>query len=305
MGHCVPFPNLLLAAGQTNAARLTAISATADRRPVPHFCNPGDAFDQLFGTVASVENQSLARKRAVFELVRGDLERLGARLTGRQREKLDAITRSIDAIDARDAALTARADELQACVAELTRPTFDGPEAQLDAHFRVASAALACDLTRVVTIASGCGFNFLDMSFPGLGLSGTKHAMGHGYAGGLDALDTIHNFHAGLIADLCDRLQAIPEGNGSMLDHTLIVWTNENGEQHHAGYQRWPVVLLAGDGIGIQRGRYIRYPAKGFAGARTLADFWNSVCHLAGVPRNDFGSQGREFVTGPLESLLA
>ena len=54
-----------------------------------------------------------------------------------------------------------------------------------------------CDLSRVVTIASGCGYRFFDLAYTRLGLDGTKHQMGHGYVDGLDGLDHIHNFHAG------------------------------------------------------------------------------------------------------------
>ena len=125
--------------------------------------------------------------------------------------------------------------------------------------------------------------------------------MGHGYLSALDGLDLIHNFHAQQIATLCDRLAQVPEGDGTMLDNTLIVWTNDNGEQHHAGYQRWPVVLVAGSNVGLRTGRYIRYPAKGNPGARPLADLWNTVCHVMDAPRDDFGAAGREIVNGPLD----
>ena len=88
-----------------------------------------------------------------------------------------------------------------------------------------------------------------------------------------------------------------------MMDNTLIIWTNENGEQHHAGYQRWPVVLIGGSELGLDRGRFLRFPSKGNPGARTLADLWNSVCHLMSVEKNDFGAEGRETVIGPLAEI--
>ena len=196
-----------------------------------------------------------------------------------------------------------RADDLRRCAPGMPAGPYETVEDQIEAHFDLTAAALACDLTRVVTISSGCGYNFFDLAFTRLGLEGTKHQMGHGYVSGLDGLDQIHNFHAQQIARLCDRLALIPEGEGSMLDNTLIVWTNENGEQHHAGYQRWPVVLLAGDGMGIDRGRYLRFPSVGQPGARTLPDLWNSVCHIMGVPRHDFGARGRAVVTGPIAAV--
>ncbi|MEE2758022.1 MAG: DUF1552 domain-containing protein [Myxococcota bacterium] len=303
MAHCTPFPNLLLAVGQTQAARLTAISATRDKRPVPHFCDPNDAYQQLFGAIAAQRGANDIRQRAVFELLRGDIERLEKKLSGRERAKLDQIKEAMAAIERREQSLGERVDELRQCAQNFAAVGDRSIAGRLVGHFDLTGAALACDLTRVVTIASGCGYNFLDMSFPELGLTGTKHEMGHGYQGGLDSLDRIHNFHAQQIANLCDRLSAIPEGEGTMMDNTLIVWTNENGEQHHAGYQRWPVALIGGSGLGLDRGRFIRFPSKGSAGARTLPDLWNSICHLMGVEKNDFGADGRESVIGPLVEI--
>jgi hypothetical protein len=303
MGNCAPFPNLLLAVGRTSAARLTAISANQDRRPVPHFCNPYDAYQQLFGPSLDVQGDASVRQAAMFELVRGDVARMRPRLAGNEKAKLDEIISAMDRVQAREESLRARGDALRACVPQLAANALETIEDRIEAHFDLTAAALTCDLTRVVTIASGCGYNFFDLPFQRLGLEGTKHQMGHGYVSGLDGLDLIHNFHAQQIATLCHRLALVPEGDGNMLDNTLIVWTNENGEQHHAGYQRWPVVLLAGSNMGVETGRYIRFPTRGAPGARTLPDLWNSVCHIMGEPRNDFGAAGREVVTGPIATI--
>ena len=89
-----------------------------------------------------------------------------------------------------------------------------------------------------------------------------------------------------------------------MLDNTLVVWTNENGEQHHARYDRWPVALIGDMGGALRTGRYVRYPLRGQPGARTLADLWCTVSHTMGVPRDDFGAAGLEPVQGPLAALL-
>ena len=62
-------------------------------------------------------------------------------------------------------------------------------------------------------------------------------------------------------------------------------------------------MLIGGAELGLDRGRFIRFPSKGSAGARTLADLWNSVCQLMGVNKNDFGAEGRENVIGPLAEI--
>jgi len=300
MGSCALFPNLMLAVGRTRSSRLACISANQALQPVPHFCNPYDAYQQIFGPVFNDRGAARVRQNAMFELVRGDIARIQPRLAGRQRIKLEQVIAAIDAIQVREQRLIEQAESLRRCAPEVDAGPFMTIEDRLDGHFQLTAAALACGLTRVATIASGCGYNFFDVPFSRLGLEGTKHQMGHGYLSALDGLDQIHNFHATQIAGLCDRLALVPEGDGSMLDNTLIVWTNDNGEQHHAGYQRWPVVLLGGANVGLRTGRYLRFPAKGNPGARTLADLWNTVTHLMDAPRNDFGAGGHEIVTGPV-----
>ena len=73
------------------------------------------------------------------------------------------------------------------------------------------------------------------MKHSGLGFTVGKHGLGHG---GTDPVagkqDTIHNFYAELIRQRCDRLAAAPEGDGTVLDDTAVVWFNENGTSHHS-----------------------------------------------------------------------
>ena len=298
------FRTVGLGVGKTSAARIANISASARHQAVPLILRPRDAYDRLFGPALGDGGGSAADQAALFDLITGDIQRVRRRLAGAERAKLDQILTSIETITRREARLRERADALAACGPAVDLLDADTLEGRLEAHFELTAAALICGLSRVVTIGSACGFSYFDVPFARLGLGSTKHQMGHGHFGGLDSLDVIHDFHAQQIARLCDRLAAIPEGDGSMLDNTLVVWTNENGEQHHARYDRWPVALIGDMGGALRTGRYVRYPLRGQPGARTLADLWCTVSHTMGVPRDDFGAAGLEPVQGPLAALL-
>ena len=304
MGSCALFPHLGLAVGKTSAARIATISANRNRRPVPMYCRPQDAYQYLFGPAFAQSGASVASRGALFDILRKDVARLRRNLGGQERLKLDEILSAVEAIERREAAVAARREFLQMCGPDQNAFSDETIEDALEGHFRIATSALICGLTRVATISSGCGYGFFDIPFRRLGLLSTKHQFGHGYDGGLDALDQIHNFHAELIAQMADRLSMIPEGDGTMLDHTLIVWTNENGGQHHSDYRRWPVVLLGGQAMGLRTGRYIRFPDQGLMGARTLADLWSTLTHLLGAPRDDFGAAGLEPSNGPIQNLV-
>ena len=126
MGHCVPHQST--ARGGPDQCS-TPNGDLSNVRPTPCLiCNPGDAFDQLFGTVASIENRSWLEN----DLSWSEVTRAPA-TTGRQREKLDAITRSIDAIDAR-----CRADgrQMNSGVRQNLPGHLRRTQEQLDAHFK-------------------------------------------------------------------------------------------------------------------------------------------------------------------------
>src|SRR4030095_15007528 len=98
---------------------------------------------------------------------------------------------------------------------------------RLDAHFDLAAAALIGGLTNVVTIASGVGSPFFVVQFGGLGISVRKQSIGHGepYKDRTweDLAITIRRFHFELIARLMKKLEAVPEGHGTLLDNTLKI----------------------------------------------------------------------------------
>ena len=161
-------------------------------------------------------------------------------------------------------------------------------------------AALIAGLTRVVTF----DMDDLDSHYYGLGLGEKSlHGIGHladdykagrdsNFADGTDgvgARNIVRKFHLDLIAGLAKKLQAVPEGDGNMLDNTLIVLLSDSGQQHHANYQSFPMVLLGNLGGKLKTGRYLHYPSYGQTGNRTIGSFYTTLLHTAGIPRDGFG----------------
>ena len=122
----------------------------------------------------------------------------------------------------------------------------------------------------------------------------------------------IRTFHVELIAQMAAKLSQIPEGNGSMLDNTLIVYLSDNSDKHHSSAKEWPMFVLGNSGGKLKsNGRYIAYPR--YESARhnhTIGNWLTTICHVAGVPQDHFGQPdfalGRlEDQSGPLNELLA
>jgi hypothetical protein len=119
----------------------------------------------------------------------------------------------------------------------------------------------------------------------------------------------IRRFHFDQIAKLCKRLESIPEGNGTMLDNTVIVYLSDGAEGHHSRCWEWPFVVIGDAGGRLKSNRYIDYPAYGYLGHRTAANFYTTLLHLAGDRRDRFGMADPNLKdldqTGPLTEMLA
>ncbi|MEM7397094.1 MAG: hypothetical protein AAF492_32620, partial [Verrucomicrobiota bacterium] len=114
----------------------------------------------------------------------------------------------------------------------------------------------------------------------------------------------------GLIAKLAQRLAAMPEGNGTMLDNTVIVYMSDAPDTHHSTVKEWPLVVLGNlKGKLKLGGRYLSYPGYGQAGHRTMGSFYTTLLNAAGVNDAFFGGLDAqldpEMQTGPLPEILA
>jgi hypothetical protein len=102
----------------------------------------------------------------------------------------------------------------------------------------------------------------------------------------------------------------VKEGDGTVLDNTLIVYMSDFGDKHHPSYLQWPVVLIGNLGGKLKtNGRLLEYPAYGNAGHRSLGTFYTSLLHAVGDQREVFGNVDlaidKDATHGPLSEILA
>ncbi|MFM7097293.1 MAG: hypothetical protein ACKO16_07725, partial [Gemmataceae bacterium] len=124
-----------------------------------------------------------------------------------------------------------------------------------------------------------------------------------------DLYNIIRRYHFDLIAGLMKKLERVPEGNGTMLDNTVIVYLSDGAEGHHSRCWEWPMVVIGDMGGKLRTGRYVDYPGYGQKGHRTTANMYLTLLHLAGFKRDTFGMPDPTLKdldqTGPLEELFA
>lgn len=271
------------------------LSCAGPGKAAPLQCAPEQAFRSLFSSVlAGADRASFEHRTHLLDFMTDDVRRARNALAGPEQAKFDEYLAAFETLHARQGAIDAIKPKLSAAVPKLDEPFAKPTEVnRLQAQFEIATAALLGGLTNCVTIASGGGHqNYL--AFPDLGIPIDGHGVGHGQT--VDGLTTdelfikTRKFHCGLIARMAAKLASIREGDGTLLDHTLIVYLSDSGEAHHPNLKQWPVVLLGGLGDRLKPGgRYLQLPYYGAKKHRTLSNLYLTLLEAAGQPRDKFG----------------
>ncbi|MDH3585001.1 MAG: DUF1552 domain-containing protein, partial [Phycisphaerae bacterium] len=293
------------------------ISAYKPGMPVAYQASPRKAFVELFGAAIATPEQlerQLTQNGNLMDFLSEDARRVGRKLSGDDKERFALYLDSFESlrnIEQKKAALTDRirlhAPELDDRYDSMT------PTDRIHAHFEIGTAALIAGLTNVVTLRP----DTLGVQYSGLGLKGVSvHAIGHmqenrapnGWSG-LQSRMEIEKFQLNYIAEMAKKLQRIPEGDGNMLDNTLIVYMSCMGGGHHGPVSDWPFVLIGGMADKLKMGRYIEYPKYREKGHRTIANLYLSLMQAAGMKTpKTFGQLDANLkhinVAGPLEELM-
>jgi len=290
-------------------------SAWGKSKPLPTTCHPMSAYGNLFGSVAGGSSKSqFNAKTNLLDFLLDDVKRLHREVPASERDKLEAHLQGYE--DMRDR--QSRLNKIENTLREHAPVANDKYKStvetdRLDAHFDMAAAALIAGLTNSVTLASGVGNPHFSVKFTGLGIDFGKHGIGHGgsYNGmSWDEMAVkIRAFHFELIARLMKKLEAVPEGEGTMLDNTVIVYLSDAAESHHSRCGQWPFVILAGKSSGIRGGRYVDYPHYSADGHREIGNLYTTFLKAAGEDRAYFGVRdpmlkGSARGDGPLPELL-
>ncbi|MBM81299.1 MAG: hypothetical protein CMJ78_12010 [Planctomycetaceae bacterium] len=291
------------------------ISAAGKNKQLPFQCSPELAYQNLFGSIASGGDikKKYQRTGNVLDAMASDIKKLQRSLPAQEREKLGHYLNGFESLRDRRLKLVSMQKVLKENAPEVTdKYTSNVTTHHLEAHFDMAAAALISGITNVVTLHC----DDLNSSYQGIGITPKVHSVGHGASSGQyssqDCRNMIRTLHFELIAELAAKLNKTPEGNGTMLDNTIIVYVSDNSDKHHSSATEWPMVVLGNlNGKLKSNGRYLAYPRYGAAGHHhTIGNWLTTLCHVADVPQDHFGQP--DFALGktskqlgPLEELLA
>jgi hypothetical protein len=304
LGLCVP--------PSAETVFANSVSASAPRRPTPMICQPELAFRMLFGSVADGDSgRAFQARNKLLDWCRSDIKRVRDELPSMDREKLDVYLDTFEQMRSRQDKINDIKDRLKANLPAINKFDSKRTTQRFEAQCAIATASLAAGITNVVTLDAAGGIG-LYHTWTELGVTKDGHALGHslGQPDSEKFAIAIRRFHAERVADLARRLDAVKEGNGTMLDNTLIIWMSDSGEGHHGDCAEWPLVLVGGLAGKLKTaGRFLQYPNYETAGNRTIANFYLSLLHAVGDKREKFGERDPNMneaeQNGPLEEIMA
>lgn len=263
--------------------------------PLPMETQPRAVFERLFGdstsTDPAVRQARLREDRSILDSVREDLARISKGLGPTDRHKLSQF---LDAI--RDVERRIRVAEEQSAreLPEVERPLGVPPtfEEYAKLMFDMQVLAYQTDLTRVITMMIAREQSAL--AYPEIGVGDPHHPLTHhnGDPEKIAKVIKINEFHMKLVSYYLNRLQATPEGNGSLLDDTIVLLGSAISDGNLHLHNNLPVLLLDGTGK-IKGGRHIRYPE-----GTPLANLHLTILDRLRVPLDKLGDS-----TGKLDLL--
>lgn len=266
------------------------LSWSSPTTPLPYEAHPRKVFDRLFGVGSPEERVRALRKRAsMLDRVKGDLARLQRDLGSSDRSRLDEYLNSVREVERRVQIAEASVGDSPA--PDMERPV--GVPASYADHVRLMFdlqvLALQTDLTRVITFQLAREGS--TRSYNEIGVAEPHHPLTHhgNNQEMIDKVAKINEYHVSLFAYLLERLKSVPDGDGSLLDHSMYLYGSGMGDPNLHDHINLPI-LVAGGGAGeLKGGRHIRY-----ADRTPLANLHLTLLEKAGVRMETFAdSRGR------------
>jgi Protein of unknown function (DUF1552) len=301
VGTTTPFRSLEFGVRTIGGGPLQVISYRASNQPNTAIDDPWAMYSRIFANSnlsASQLAQLIAERKSVLDFLKDDISRLKGRVASGDRARLDAHLSSIAGIEQQLAGSTVSCTPMPLPAKVDTHDMANFPKiSQLQMDLMLL--AQICGLTRVSTLmwANADSWQY----FPWIGVNEEHHGLSHSAdsdAVANDKLVKINTWHAGQVAYVLDKLDAVQEvGGGTMLDSTVLLWGNELGVGNNHTYQNIPWVLAGGGGY-FKTGRYLQYKDQ------PHNDLLVSICNAMGLADvTTFGIP--ELCTGPLTGLTA
>ena len=240
------------------------ISWSSPTQPLPMELNPQVVFERMFGDGSTVEQRAKRRKRdgSILDSLTGSLSRLRNESSAPDRVRLDNYTENVREIERRlqiaMKASTVAPEDMSVPVG--VPQTFDE---HIKLQFDLLALAFQADISRVGTLLFArdlTGRTYPESESPTSGFHGVSH---HGEdPRRIAELSKINQYHIKMLAHLIDRLAKTADGDGTLLDHSLVLYGSNMGNSNQHVHYDVPHVLVGGLNGKLKGGRHLAYPTK-------------------------------------------
>jgi len=278
-----------------SCAYVNSISWRTPTSPNPPEVNPRDVFERLFGSDENAGDPAARARTArmqqsILDMVADDTRRLQLGLGSTDKRKLDEYFTSVREVERQVQMMERQIADKSVATPSMAKP--DGIPIRFDEHarlmFDLLAVALQTDTTRISTfIVAHEGSN---RAYREIGVPDGHHGLSHhrNDPALMDKLALINNYHMQQFAYFLQKLKTMKEGDGSLLDRTMIVYGGGISDGNRHNHDDLPILLAGGSSV-FRSGRHVKFD-KG----APIASLYVSMLDGMGVPTANFGdSQGQ------------
>ena len=284
---------------------LATLSASGAGQPIFMYSNPNHLYQLLYGGISKGE---IRKQHEARSTLLNQIEALatanGTGLPGTEQKRYGQFVQGFKDVNGLRDRLDAVSDKLRQFAPEVDG-RYAKPEFETDWHdvlLELGISALTSGITNTLTIGSGRGEIF--GAWKGLGIEKQGHNLGHMDQPGNPIWLKIRQYNCRMLVKIMEALESIPEGSGTMMDHTLIVYTSNNADKQHTNGANWPVMILGNLDGAIKSGRFTQLTKK-----RPINSLYTTLLKAAGKNCDRFNMSEKlakkfDAGNGPLRELL-
>jgi len=277
----------------------TTLSYTEKGQPIPALADPKLVFKRPFEPGSNNEKQQLKNADSILDLVRDQSHSLRSRLGRADRRKLDEYETSVRQVEQR----VERAEKwLSVPLPDVDPDSIaldadpEGAKEYIRAIYDLMFLAFQTDTTRLATYQIGSYGQTVARTFPkALGINKDWHRLAHdarnGKKDGFEQLGRFDQFLTEQFAYFLDRLKQTPDGDGSLLDNTLVLYGSSNSKTHIN--RNYPLVFAGGRSLGVRHDHYLKFKEE-----VPMSNLFVSMLQTLGVETDRFADS-----TGTLNGI--
>jgi hypothetical protein len=291
-GQETPLPSLelmiedaSLSCGDLSCAYRDTISWQGPTSPLPMQNNPQVVFERLFGDGSTDAERRARRQQSVslLDSVLGEASALQRRLPAVDRNRIDQYLGDVREIERRiEKAAKQTASELALPDAPVGAPKEVEDHIKLMLDLQVL--AWQADITRVTTLLLAKELS--NAVYPKSGVRDAFHILSHhsNLRDNMDRFAVLNRYHVGLLVYLLNKLQTTPDGDGTLLDHSMVLYGSAMGDANQHNHYPLPIVLAGGASGRLKGGRHLRNTPE-----TTMSNLLVAMLDKLDIPTEKFG----------------